>query len=145
MKENRRFLPLAGVLAVVLAVLVLSNGCALTGKYKALYGVADWVEINHMSLQDRYAAATDEEKAYLYKHVNPYMNVLKHATVGLAAMDQENDVKLAEEITAIQKEVTAGALDYNPLGLITALRNKDYTALELEVLRLQRLIREYLL
>jgi hypothetical protein len=127
-------------LAIALGAILVLSGCAFTGKYKQLYMLADWVEINHQSLQARYEAATDEEKAYLYQNVNPFMNIAKHAVVGLGAMDREDDVKLAAEITAIEKEVTAGKLDYDPYNLIWALRTKDYNALELEILALKRLI-----
>jgi hypothetical protein len=145
---------LGGKKMIVIACLVLPlaaggalglQGCSLTGKYKAVYAVADWVYINHQSLQSRYDTATPEERAWLYENVNPIMNVAKHAVVGIKAMDLGDDITLAGEISAIEKEISAGKIDYDVSQLIYGLRTKDYDVLQLELVKLQRFIRGLLI
>lgn len=111
---------------------------ACASKYHMMYGVADWQQKNALSLQSRYDNADDEEKAFLEKNVNPYMNILKYSIIGMNAMDIQDDVKLSAQIEKILK--VAVKVEYNPERLIQALRTKNYDILEIEVIILKNMI-----
>ena len=123
-------------LSVLIILVVALMGCA--AKYNILFGVADWQHKNHLALQDRYDRADAEEKAYLEANVNPYMNIMKWAVIGFRAVDEENDIKLAD---AIERIVEIGAkVKYDPERLIVALRQKDLDTIEYEVVVLKNII-----
>jgi len=134
---NKKVLTRA-ILVILMVVFIAS--CATWGKYHALYMAADWEHKNHLALKAKYDAATLEEQEWLKENVNPYMNVLQQAIIGVRAVDADNDIELAEAIGAITK--IAVKIEYDPSRLIQALRAKNYDVIEVEVIILKDLIKQ---
>jgi hypothetical protein len=122
---------------IMLLAILWTMGCA-ANKYQIMYGVADWYYTNHITLQAQYDNATDEQKVWLRKNMNPYMNMMQQAVIAMGAIDAQNDLKLSACITEIGRIATG--VKYDVSRLVVALRLKDWDTMETEVLALKSVI-----
>jgi len=126
---------------MLLLVIIWSFGCA-ANKYQIMYGISDWYYTNHITLQAQYDTSTPEQQAWLRTNVNPYMNIMQQAVIGMGAADSGDDVKLSKAITEMTRIATG--VKYDVLKLVVAIRTKDWDELEAQTLALKTLIMQKL-
>lgn len=122
---------------VVLLVMALMFGCG-TSKYKTMYGISDWYYTNHITLESQYASSTPEQQAWLRKNVNPYMNIMRQLVIAMKAIDEKNEVKVAQCISEIMRHATG--ITYDVSRMVQAIKDKDYDTLFSESLALKSFI-----
>jgi len=120
MRTNRY---LAALFAIALAISLAS--CTGASRYHGYDVAAQWYEINHKAMEDRYATATPEDQAWMRKNVNPYMNIYKHTLRGIHATEKGDEVKFADASNMIVEYGTLLAgyhVEYDVAPVIKALR-----------------------
>lgn len=127
------------LLMLMLATITITSfvACA-TDKYKIMYGIADWYYTNHITLQIQYDMASPDEKAWLRKNVNPYMNIMRQVVIGMNAIDERNDVKASKCIMEIVRIATS--IEYDITRIVQAIKTRDYDTLFAEALALKDFI-----
>lgn len=124
-----------GMVSLVLLASLLGCGAS---KYKTMYGISDWYYTNHITLEAQYNASTPENQAWLRKNVNPYMNIMRQAVIGMSAFESGDNAKLSQCVTEIIKASTG--IQYDTSRIVAAIKLKDYDALLAESLALKTFI-----